>query len=125
VDKLEHQMATNHLGPFLFTKLLAPKLLASASAMYTPRVVFVASEAHTMGTGVDFTVLKNPDPAKYDLFEAYFQTKSANVLTAIELSRRSGGKINAYSLNPGGPPFYCCVSLPENSRVCHVCSDLH
>jgi NAD(P)-dependent dehydrogenase (short-subunit alcohol dehydrogenase family) len=118
-------MATNHLGPFLFTKLLAPKLLASASAMYTPRVVFVASEAHTMGTGVDFTVLKNPDPAKYDLFEAYFQTKSANVLTAIELSRRSGGKINAYSLNPGGPPFYCCVSLPENSRVCHVCSDLH
>ncbi|KAJ7752598.1 hypothetical protein B0H16DRAFT_1545882 [Mycena metata] len=114
VDKLEHQMATDHFGPFLFTKLLAPKLLASASATYTPRVVFVASEAHAMGTGVNFTVLKNPDPAKYDLFEAYFQAKSANVLTAIELSRRSGGKINAYSLHPG--VIFTNILQKEGSR---------
>ncbi|KAF7365744.1 Short-chain dehydrogenase/reductase family protein [Mycena venus] len=84
VDNLESQMATAHIGPFLLTKLLTPKLLASASTTYTPRVV-----------------LKRPDPAKYHHFEAYYQAKSANVLTAIELSKRSGGKINAYSLHPG------------------------
>ncbi|KAJ7183621.1 hypothetical protein C8R46DRAFT_1344389 [Mycena filopes] len=32
---------------------------------------------------------------------AYFQAKSANILTALELSKRSKGAINAYSLHPG------------------------
>ncbi|KAJ7123997.1 hypothetical protein C8R43DRAFT_958897 [Mycena crocata] len=101
VDKLESQMATNHVGPFLFTKLLAPKLLAAATAEYVPRVVFVASSAHAYGNGVDFDVLKRPDPAKYHVFEDYYRSKAANILTAIELSKRSGGTINAYSLHPG------------------------
>ncbi|KAJ7829243.1 hypothetical protein B0H13DRAFT_1916597 [Mycena leptocephala] len=101
-DGLETQLATDHVGPFLFTKLLAPKLLAAATPAFTPRVVFVSSEAHTFGTGVDFDALTNPDPAKYVTPNAYFQAKSANILTAIELSKRSKGKINAYSLNPGG-----------------------
>jgi hypothetical protein len=55
-----------------------------------------------MGTGIDFDALTNPDPEKYDKFNAYTQAKSANVLTAIELSKRSKGRINAYSLHPGG-----------------------
>jgi NAD(P)-dependent dehydrogenase (short-subunit alcohol dehydrogenase family) len=101
-DGLETQLATDHVGPFLFTKLLAPTLLAAATPAFTPRVVFVSSEAHTFGTGVDFDALTNPDPAKYVTPNAYFQAKSANILTAIELSKRSKGKINAYSLNPGG-----------------------
>ncbi|KAJ7038684.1 hypothetical protein C8F04DRAFT_1088316 [Mycena alexandri] len=96
VDGLETQLATDHVGPFLFTKLLAPKLLASATPTYTPRVVFVASAAQGFGTGVDFDALENPDPAKYSKQSAYGQAKSANVLTAIELSKRSKGKINAY-----------------------------
>ncbi|KAJ7933090.1 hypothetical protein B0H13DRAFT_2307047 [Mycena leptocephala] len=101
-DGLETQLATDHVGPFLFTKQLAPKLLAAATPAFTPRVVFVSSEAHAMGTGVDFDALTNPDPAKYVSTNAYFQAKSANILTAIELSKRSKGKINAYSLHPGG-----------------------
>ncbi|KAJ6535710.1 hypothetical protein B0H19DRAFT_1271433 [Mycena capillaripes] len=101
VDGLESQFGTDHVGPFLLTKLLAPKLLASASASYTPRVVFVASAAHAFGAGVDFTSLEHPDPAKYKVSAAYFQAKSANILTAIELSKRSKGAINAYSLHPG------------------------
>ncbi|KAJ7495096.1 NAD-P-binding protein [Mycena latifolia] len=101
-DNLENQMATGHIGPFLFTNLLVPKLLAAATATFTPRVVFVASIAHTFDNGVDFDTLGRPDPAKYDtIFKPYNETKSANVLTAIELSRRSRGKINAYSLHPG------------------------
>jgi NAD(P)-dependent dehydrogenase (short-subunit alcohol dehydrogenase family) len=108
VDKLESQLATGHVGPFLFTKLLTPKLLASATASYTPRVVFVSSFAHTMGTGVNLTTLKHPDPEKYNAQETYSQVKSANILTTIELAKRSKGKINAYSLHPGGtfPPTW-------------------
>ncbi|KAJ7037378.1 hypothetical protein C8F04DRAFT_1092245 [Mycena alexandri] len=100
-DGLETQLATDHVGPFLFTKLLTPKLLASATPTYTPRVVFVSSEVQAFGTGVDFDALEHPDPAKYSQLSAYSQAKSANILTAIELSKRSKGKINAYSLHPG------------------------
>ncbi|KAJ7036935.1 hypothetical protein C8F04DRAFT_1093873 [Mycena alexandri] len=100
-DGVETQLATDHVGPFLFTKLLTPKLLASATPAYTPRVVFVSSEVQAFGTGVDFDALEHPDPAKYSQLSAYCQAKSANILTAIELSKRSKGKINAYSLNPG------------------------
>ncbi|KAJ7623063.1 hypothetical protein DFH06DRAFT_1481826 [Mycena polygramma] len=100
-DNLETQLATDHVGPFLFTKLLAPKLFAAATPTFTPRVVFVSSEAHGFGTGIDFDALTHPDPAKYVKVTAYAQAKSANILTAIELSKRSKGRINAYSLNPG------------------------
>ncbi|KAF7332890.1 Short-chain dehydrogenase/reductase family protein [Mycena venus] len=112
-DGLETQLATDHVGPFLFTKLLTPKLLAAATPTYTPRVVFVSSEAHGMGTGVDFEALTNPDPEKYEKFNAYTQAKSANVLTAIELSKRSKGRINAYSLHPGG--IYTNIHVKEDS----------
>ncbi|KAJ7054930.1 short-chain dehydrogenase [Mycena amicta] len=101
VDNLECQMATDHVGPVLFTKLIAPTLLAATSEMYTPRVVFVSSVAHGFGKGVDLDWLKTPDESKYGAGDAYFQAKSANILTAIGLSRRSKGAIHAYSLNPG------------------------
>ncbi|KAJ7084518.1 hypothetical protein B0H15DRAFT_888129, partial [Mycena belliarum] len=101
-DNFEAQIATDHIAPFLFTKLLAPKLLAAGTASYVPRVVFVSSNAQAMGTGPDFDAIRvNPDAAKYDAMTAYAQAKSANVLTARELSKRSGGRINAYSLHPG------------------------
>lgn len=44
-DGFENQFATNHLGPFLFTNLLMPKLLASKA----PRVVVVSSDGHRLG----------------------------------------------------------------------------
>ncbi|KAJ6584359.1 NAD-P-binding protein [Mycena capillaripes] len=105
VDNLETQMATGHVGPFLLTKLVAPKLLAARTATYAPRVVFVSSAAHAFGSGLNLTTVVHPDPEKYASFDGYFQTKSANILFAIELSKRSGGKIKAYSLHPGGAIF--------------------
>jgi NAD(P)-dependent dehydrogenase (short-subunit alcohol dehydrogenase family) len=102
-DGLESQMGTDHVGPFL-TKLLTPKLLASATASYTPRVVFVSSGAHSFGPGIAFDAIEHPNPETYSSFGAYFEAKSANILTALELSRRSKGAINAYSLHPGGEP---------------------
>ncbi|KAF7344199.1 Short-chain dehydrogenase/reductase family protein [Mycena venus] len=100
-DDLETQMATDHISPFLLTKLLAPKLLSAGSASYIPRVVNVSSDTQALGSGVNLNTVAHPDPEKYSMFDAYCQAKSANVLFAIELSKRSEGKINAYSLHPG------------------------
>ncbi|KAJ7183407.1 NAD-P-binding protein [Mycena filopes] len=103
VDNLEGQMATDHIGPFLLTKLLTPKLLAAGTASYTPRVVHVSSETHAFGPGVnlDLEWIARSDPAKYVAFSRYFECKAANILAAIEISKRSHGKINGYSLHPG------------------------
>ncbi|KAJ7119828.1 NAD-P-binding protein [Mycena epipterygia] len=113
VDNLELQMATDHIGPFLLTKLLAPKLLTASTTSYTPRVVFVSSAAHAFGSGVDFSTVGHPDARKYVTGDAYSQAKCANILTAIELSKRSKGKINAYSLHPG--VIYTNISQKEES----------
>ena len=43
VDGLESQFGTNHIGHFLFTNLIMPKLLASS---YVPRVVNISSSGH-------------------------------------------------------------------------------
>ncbi|KAJ7171007.1 hypothetical protein C8R46DRAFT_1087459 [Mycena filopes] len=100
-DGFEQQMATDHLGPFLFTALILPKLLAAHTTTFTPRVVFVASGAHMWGDGVNLAEMEHPDAGTYKPMTAYAQAKSANILTASELTRRAGGKINAYSLTPG------------------------
>ncbi|KAJ7142452.1 NAD-P-binding protein [Mycena epipterygia] len=111
-DRLESQVATDHIGPFLLTKLLAPKILAAGTASYVPRVVFVSSIGQGWGSGVNFDTLGHPDPEKYQDMDAYFQAKSANVLTAIEISKRSRGKINGYSLHPG----IIYTNMPQNEQ---------
>ncbi|KAJ7877971.1 hypothetical protein B0H14DRAFT_2712223 [Mycena olivaceomarginata] len=100
-DGLEMGMATNHVGPFLLTNLLVPKLLASSAAdCAKPRVVFTASEAHALHP-LDVTALAHPEPENHIPMLAYAHSKAANVLTALELSKRAKGRINAYSLHPG------------------------
>ena len=47
-DGVEATFAVNHLGPFLLTELLAPRLEASAAEVPS-RVLNVASIAHTRG----------------------------------------------------------------------------
>ncbi|KAJ6630163.1 hypothetical protein B0H10DRAFT_2208279 [Mycena sp. CBHHK59/15] len=98
-DNLKKQVATDHISPFLLTKLLAPKLLATSTASYTPRIVYASGGAHAYGTGVNFDTLGKPDPAKYTVMDMYFQSKSANILMGIELSKRSKGKINVIYTN--------------------------
>ncbi|KAJ6481094.1 NAD-P-binding protein [Mycena sanguinolenta] len=100
IDGFESEIATNHIGPFLFTKLLAPKLLTARSGSYTPRVVVVSSEGHAC-VPFDLNAVAHPNPDTYTFFDAYCQSKAANVLFANELSRRAKGKINVYSLHPG------------------------
>lgn len=93
-DGVETWLATDYVVPFLFKKLLAPKLLAAATPTYAARVVFISGLGHSFCTGVDFGALTNPDAEKY-VTTAFFQAESARILAAIELSKRSKGKINS------------------------------
>jgi NAD(P)-dependent dehydrogenase (short-subunit alcohol dehydrogenase family) len=80
-DGFEMQLGTNHLGHFALTGLLLPALTAAKSA----RVVSVASVAHRMGT-IRFDDLMGE--RRYEKWDAYGQSKLANLLFTFELARR-------------------------------------
>ncbi|KAJ7939625.1 hypothetical protein B0H13DRAFT_1586946, partial [Mycena leptocephala] len=113
VDNLESQLATAQVTPFLFIKLLFPKILAARIELYTPRVVFVSSFGQNFCKGVDLDALARPNAASYEPTDYCFQAKAANLLCASELNRRAKGRINAYSL-----PHSCSASksIPDRSN---------
>ncbi|MET9289234.1 SDR family NAD(P)-dependent oxidoreductase [Nocardia beijingensis] len=93
----EMQFATNHLGHFALTTGLHRALAAAGTA----RVVSVSSSAHHRSPVVfdDIHFERRP----YDPWSAYGQSKTANVLFAVEATRRwaeDGITVNA--LMPGG-----------------------
>jgi len=92
----ELQLATNHIGHFLFTNLLVPALRNSAGA----RVVSLSSAAHRYAA-FDFD-----DPLferrPYNDWAAYGQSKTANALFAVGLARRlQKFGITANAVHPG------------------------
>jgi retinol dehydrogenase 14 len=94
-DGLETTFAVNHIGYFLLTRLLEPKLLAGAPA----RVVNVASRAHQSGT-LRFDDLMGAKG--YDGWSAYVHSKLANIVFTYELARRlAGSGVTANCLHPG------------------------
>ena len=94
-DRLEMQLAVNHLAPFLITHLLLGTLTKSAPA----RIINLASEAHK-GHSIDFDDLQSQ--ASYSHTRTYGRTKLANVLFAYELARRlKGTNVTANCLHPG------------------------
>lgn len=94
-DGLETTFAVNHLGPFLLTNLLLPRLQQSAPA----RIVNVASEAHRQGK-LAFDDLQAT--RGFGKIKAYCDSKLANVLFTRELARRlQGTGVTANSLHPG------------------------
>ncbi|KAK6980905.1 short-chain dehydrogenase/reductase family protein [Favolaschia claudopus] len=101
VDNLESQMATDHIGPFLLTKLLLNKLRSLDSPSFTPRVIFVSGAAHAYSPGISLPRITSPSAEGYTNFGAYWDAKCANILTASELARRGRGVISAFSIHPG------------------------
>ncbi len=97
-DGLESQMATNHFGPFLFTGLLLPQLVASGDG----RVVTQSSNAHRSARR---SPLGDPfDHAGYRRWRTYSQTKLANLQFTFELDRRArhaGLPVKALAAHPG------------------------
>lgn len=96
VDGFELQLATNHLGHFLFASLLLGLLEQSSG-----RIVVVSSIVHKSGE-IDFDDImlsKTYSPSK-----AYNQAKLANLMFALELDRKlksSGSSVSCVACHPG------------------------
>jgi NAD(P)-dependent dehydrogenase (short-subunit alcohol dehydrogenase family) len=93
----EMQFATNHLGHFALTTGLHRALAAADQA----RVVSVSSSAHHRSPVVfeDIHFERRP----YEPWSAYGQSKTANVLFAVEASKRwASDGITVNALMPGG-----------------------
>ncbi|KAM0751051.1 NAD(P)-binding protein [Meredithblackwellia eburnea MCA 4105] len=95
-DGYESQFATNHLGPFLFTNLIRAHFSSPFSSI---RIVNVSSGGH-VHSGVRFDDPGFKEGREYDKWKAYGQSKTANMLFSVELTRRWG--VEAFSLHPGG-----------------------
>ncbi len=96
-DGFEIAFGTNHLGHFLFTMLLLPRLRESPPA----RIVNVSSKSHYQARGIDFDVLRQSTRSVTGLPE-YAVSKLANVLFTKELARgRAGEGVHSYALHPG------------------------
>ncbi|MFF4875930.1 SDR family NAD(P)-dependent oxidoreductase [Micromonospora sp. NPDC000668] len=92
----EMQFATNHLGHFALATGLRPALAAADGA----RIVSVSSAAH-LRSPVVFEDIQY-DRRAYEPWQAYGQSKTANVLFAVEATRRwADDGIVANSLMPG------------------------
>ncbi|MFJ9031670.1 SDR family NAD(P)-dependent oxidoreductase [Streptomyces sp. NPDC102274] len=92
----ELQFATNFLGHFALTTGLHASLAAANGA----RIVSLSSNAHLFSPVIfdDLDFLIRP----YDRWSAYGQSKTADVLLAVEATRRwSQDGIFANALNPG------------------------
>jgi NAD(P)-dependent dehydrogenase (short-subunit alcohol dehydrogenase family) len=92
----ELQFAANHLGHFALTNQLYPALRADGGA----RVVAVSSRGHKFGQ-IRWDDLEFREG--YDAYQAYGQSKRANVLFALGLDTLAAGDgVRAFSLHPGG-----------------------
>ena len=93
----ELQFATNHLGHFQLVARLWPALKAANGA----RIVSLSSRGHRFSSVVFEDI--NFTQRAYDPWLAYGQSKTANVLFAVELDRigQEHG-IRAFAVHPGG-----------------------
>ena len=90
----EMQIGTNHLGHFALTMLLLPQL--------TDRIVTVSSDL-ARGAEIDLDDL-NWERRRYRPWQAYSQSKLANLLFTAELQRRldhHGSRLRAHAAHPG------------------------
>lgn len=93
----ESHLSTNHLGHFQLAVGLLPALRRARGA----KIVSVSSWAHR------FSPFHFEDPSferrEYDRWAAYGQSKTANVLFAVEFDRRHAKDgIRAFAVHPGG-----------------------
>lgn len=103
---IELQLATNCLGPFLFTQLLLPLLESTAADEATPqgsvRVVWTSSQVMELSSPPDGIVMDELRWPPKDRTRNYTNSKTGNYFLATELARRAGSSnIVSVSMNPG------------------------
>jgi len=100
-EGFEMQIGTNHLGHFLLTELLLPKLKKSAASGFNARILVLSSLAHESGV-IRWDDLNFNNKGSYSPVKAYCQSKLANVMHAAALAPRlENTGITVYSLHPG------------------------
>ena len=100
-DGFETQFGTNHLGHFLLTNLLMPLIRQAVDRGTAPRIVNLSSRGHHL----DRMHLDDPDceHREYDKWNAYGQSKTANILFTVALEKRlAADGIHALAVHPGG-----------------------
>lgn len=105
-DGFEKQFGVNHLGHFALTALLFERL---ADTPGESRVVTHSSQVHERGK-IDFADLNSEH--SYDKWDAYAQSKLANILFAYELHRRlskESTNVTSVACHPG----YAATNLQE------------
>jgi len=96
-------LGTNALGHFYLTKLLLPTLLSTVKQSgQQVRLVTLSSMGHHLGN-IDFnTFTDTPARRQRYSFSLYGQSKSANIVFAVELARRYADQgIISVSVHPG------------------------
>lgn len=105
--------ATNHIGPFLLTNLLLPRLREAPQG----RVVNLASNAHFTAKEMNWAGLERRTAPKRSGFKDYAVTKLMNVLHAKELAGRlSGTRVTTYALHPGAVASNIWRAVPAPVR---------
>ncbi|TVY26252.1 putative oxidoreductase [Lachnellula hyalina] len=103
MDGFEIQFGTNHIGHALLTKLLLPKLQATAKEHpgADVRIITLSSSAHKWAPegGLDLGNVHS-EQRNLSTRELYGQSKLANILYSNELARRYPD-IRCISLHPG------------------------
>lgn len=96
-EGFERTVGVCHIGHFLLTRLLMPRLLAATA----PRIVMVSSTSHKQPPTLDFSKLPM-SKSDFKGMTAYGQAKLCNVLMAKSLQRRYGPRgLTACALHPG------------------------
>lgn len=95
---LEKQFVVNHLGHYLLARRLLPRVEAALAG----RIVMLSSTGYTLAPreGIQFDNLSGEQG--YKPFTAYGQTKLANALFSLELSRRyADSSLTSNAVHPG------------------------
>ena len=96
IDGNEIQLSTNYLGHFLLSELLLPVLKNSLNS----RIIHTSSVMHERGH-IDLEDL-NFEKRKYNKYEAYYQSKLAQVLYARHQAKLlNNTSVKVVSLHPG------------------------
>jgi NAD(P)-dependent dehydrogenase (short-subunit alcohol dehydrogenase family) len=91
----EMQLGTNHLGHFVLTTGLADSFVVGT------RIVNLSSRGHQLG-GIRWEDPNYADESAYDKWQAYGQSKTANVLFTVEAERRWGPRgVHSFAVHPG------------------------
>ena len=109
-EGFELQFGANYLGAFLLTHLVLPRLEAAAADTGDARIIHLSSIAHNVGR-IDPSTFRGRK--RYISFNAYTQSKLANLMFSNTLARRLPDGISTYALHPGGVDSEIWRELPS------------